>query len=914
MKGIKPQRLSMLQRFVEHERRSTLVVTAIAYVALDAPRRLLTEQTLWQEAAEHVPGGLLDEGLPKPCGEVLASGMAHAAKPGGVQAMKLRLSLQRQEQTLLHKELAVWGDRYWKGDTPTEPGLFESMPLDWSASFGGSAWTRNPTGKGAESVESEHGPVQPLPNVEDPQALVASPNDRPEPVSFGAYGLGWPQRFERMGSRYDGSWLKERFPGPAEDFDAHFYCAGAPDQWIEGFFRAGDRITLCGMHPTASELTLELPPLVVRVFATQRAPGESELPGRSDPRWARRLQAFDARLDTVHLLPAIQKAALIYRATLPVAADDGDDIVHLMLAAESPEHPKPLEHYQRVLALRIDKERGALASMKDEDLMPPMEAGYSAKPDYGDIGEMVRLEHAGLANAERGRKKKLAEAQAKLEEAGFDVSEHFNEPDMPAIPDPYDVDAITETLDRMEKEAEEKQREMEAKKVEMEAEAKKSFEEAGFDYEAEMQKAADEAGGPPDFSAEKHMIMLHDMARIAAEGGLPMPDLERNLTDPRYEQTLIELEARVKESYLRFAHMMPPAGPVDEETRQMLRVRVQAAKDSGEPLCGQNLTRADLHDMDLSGMDLSGALLEGVDLSGANLTGAKLSGAVLARANLTDANLSDADLTDANLGDVRLKDTNLSGAILHKTALMKSEFDGAILMGASLRETDFLQVTFTNADFSHVEAHQPLFLQTDLRRVSFTGASMTQARFIECDVRGVDFTGANLDKAQLIGCQGDGACFAAARLADAVFVYECSFNDCSFDGAALPGATFNGTPLRRCDFGEAELGGAGFIAADLREANLYRIRARESLFVRANLQKVDARGADWLGAILQKAKVQGADMRGCNLSRADISLIQKDEHTQLDDALMLDTRVDPVYEERHDERLDAARRAAENSQ
>ena len=220
MKGIKPQRLSMLHRFVEHERKHSMVVSVLVYVPLASPRELLTEQVLWQDVGQHVPGGIIDEGLPKPCGEVLCSGHAYAREDGGVQAMKVKLTVARGETTLLDKELAVWGDRHWKGNEPTEAQRFESMALDWSRSFGGPEFATNPDGKGAQLIETEHGPVQPLPNVEDPAALVAHPEDRPDPVSLGAYGLGWPQRFARLGSRYDKAWLKNRFPGPAEDFDA----------------------------------------------------------------------------------------------------------------------------------------------------------------------------------------------------------------------------------------------------------------------------------------------------------------------------------------------------------------------------------------------------------------------------------------------------------------------------------------------------------------------------------------------------------------------------------------------------------------------------------------------------------------------------------------------------------------------
>src|SRR5207237_812301 len=120
MKVIKPQRISLLQRVVEHHRRHTLVIGVLAYVPLSDARKLLMETVMWKEAPEHVPGGLLDECYPKPCGELLVSGKAIAIG-GPAKAVMVRAKLSRGGEDLVDKKLAVWGDRYWKGEsTPSE--------------------------------------------------------------------------------------------------------------------------------------------------------------------------------------------------------------------------------------------------------------------------------------------------------------------------------------------------------------------------------------------------------------------------------------------------------------------------------------------------------------------------------------------------------------------------------------------------------------------------------------------------------------------------------------------------------------------------------------------------------------------------------------------------------------------------
>jgi len=900
MKVLKPQRLALLHRVVEHERRYTLVVSVITYVPLAAPRQLLGEVSLWNELGDVVPGGVLDEGYPKPRGEVLVSGQACSPTGEPVGAVKVRLRVFRGDEALVEKELAVLGDRFWQGSTPTDPVPFVTLPIDYAHAFGGEDYAPNPTGKGIAPIATDQGPVVPLPNVEDPAELLVSPQDRPAPAGLGPYAISWPQRLDKLGRDYGKAWLAERFPGPAADFDAGFYCCAPPDQQIDGFFAGDETFELAGMHPTRATLEGALEPLVVRVFVTQRgaAGGDGGAAGEegsaADGAKSERFAAIGTRLDTIHFFPEQERAVLVYRGTLPVAEDDAEDIVHLMVAAEDPAEPKSLEHYQQVLTLRLDKDKGALASLRDADLMPPAAAGWAVAPDYGDLAEMTRIEQRALQKAERGRKRQLAAAKAELEAAGFDVGDAFDEPPQPNVPDPHDIDGLLAFTEEMDARAAQLTEEAEQQQDKLEAEARAAFEAAGFDYEAEMERAEQQGGGPPDFSAEAQLVMLHDMARIAAEGGVPMEELEQDLMDPRYEELLHDLEARVRSAYGSFAHVMPAAA-VDDERRAQLRVLVTAAKDSDESLAKRDLTGADLHGLDLSGMDLSGALLEGANLSGADLSEAKLAGAVLARADLTHADLSGADLSGANLGATRLVGTDLSGARLHETVLMRAELDGVVLHSAKLSQTDFIETTFTAADWSHAEADAPLFLQADLRNVTFTGATLTQARFIDVELGGVDFTGAQLDKATFVQARADGACFAGAKLTGASLVHETTLVDATFAGADLSRACLRKTPLTGADLEQAVAHEADLSHCDLRGANLHRLAARQALLIRADLAGANLRGADLLGAILQKAKLQGTDLTGANLSRADVSLTQHDEGTVLDEALLLDTRVDPRY-------------------
>lgn len=86
-----------------------VVTTIYIYFDLMNPDVPLKEQDLWATIPALLGnGGILDQGMPKPRGEVIVKGSCFA--PGGrpVRAMIVLLKAGG-----LHKELAVFGDRYW---------------------------------------------------------------------------------------------------------------------------------------------------------------------------------------------------------------------------------------------------------------------------------------------------------------------------------------------------------------------------------------------------------------------------------------------------------------------------------------------------------------------------------------------------------------------------------------------------------------------------------------------------------------------------------------------------------------------------------------------------------------------------------------------------------------------------------
>jgi uncharacterized protein YjbI with pentapeptide repeats len=879
MKVFKPQRLGVLHRVVEHRRRYTFVVSVLVYVPLEEPRKLLTEMTMWREIGLELPNGVADEGFPKPYGELLLTAFAYPSPASDAHAVV------RAQVGPIDKRLAVFGDRFWEGDEISQPKRFERIPIDWAHAFGGEALAENPVGKGVTVTKTDKGDVLLLPNIEDPERLIVSKGDRPPPAGFAGYDVMWPQRYRKLGS-YDGRWLETLFPGPAEDFDATFYNSAPPDQRLDEFFAGDESIVLEGMHPEKARIEAKLEKLVVRAFAWQTSDGAEPV-----------CRPIGTRLDTVHLFPHRERALLIFRGTLPVGEDDADDIEHLMIAAEDPTAPRDVEHYERVRALRLDRKRGALYGMKDQDLLPPESVGWTVRIDPGDVGEMTRREHIALHQALRGRERAIAKRREELAKDGHDPDVYLPaaNPHVDTGPDPYDIDAVIAFTEKAMADLEWTEKESAGKRAAVDREARERFAAAGFDWDKEKQSVAKKNAGPPKYSADEHLGALHDLARIANENGKPNAALESDLSNPEFEAMLREMETRRREGYRMTVQEQHPA-TADEDARQMLRALVQLAIEHRESLAQRDLTCADLHGLDLSEMDLKGAFLEGADLRGVVLYRAQLSNAVLARADLTGADLTGADLSGATLAAATLRDTNLSDTVLIRTKLTRAVLDGVAFANARMRSTDFLEAEFRAADFSSIDAEQLIFMRADLRKAAFVGARLTRSMFIECNVEGVDFTGCDLGKVQFISTKGDGATFLSARLYNAVFVHDSSFARCEFASSELLSSNFRMTPLCEASFAGAKLDGSDFSKCDLRSAKMHRIVARGALFIRSDLRGADLRGADLLGAIMQKANLRGTDLRGANISRGDVSLARLDQGTKIDDALLIDTRVHPLFD------------------
>jgi hypothetical protein len=179
--------------------------------------------------------------------------IGRAVPPGGRPVPELDVSLEVGSNK---KTVHVTGDRMWEhrvgGMWATDPKSFESMPLVYERSFGGSDYS-DPRRAGSElrnligvgfytNPDSGFLSGKPLPNLEDPRHRLRSWSDTPPPAGFGVIGRGWRPRVTFAGT-YDQRWRDERFPYLPNDFDERYYQSAPADQQVPHLV-GGERV-LC---------------------------------------------------------------------------------------------------------------------------------------------------------------------------------------------------------------------------------------------------------------------------------------------------------------------------------------------------------------------------------------------------------------------------------------------------------------------------------------------------------------------------------------------------------------------------------------------------------------------------------------------------------------------------------------------
>lgn len=219
--------------------------------------------------------------------DVLVRG--HAWAPNGRPARTVDVQMSVGP---IDKRLRVSGDRVWErsvgGVSASPPEAFVSMALRYERAYGG--WDRsaadpdehrmegrNPVGTGF-AVSAESCADKLLPNVEYPNQLINSWQNRPAPAGLNAIECHWSPRRELAGT-YDDHWLKHRKPLWAEDFNPRYHNCAPTDQQCQSFLRGGEAVWLVNLS-RGGELAFTLPriyPFFESRFGRERVQHRAQL-------------------------------------------------------------------------------------------------------------------------------------------------------------------------------------------------------------------------------------------------------------------------------------------------------------------------------------------------------------------------------------------------------------------------------------------------------------------------------------------------------------------------------------------------------------------------------------------------------------------------------------------------------------
>ncbi len=879
MRIIKPQRISIFQRAFEVRGEKLLSIGLTAYTPFDAPDLPLPEISMWQELPKQAGQDVgVDEGLPKPRGEVLVFGKAFA--PGGKPRTVFRVRVRVGD---IDKALFVVGKRHWVHGAPSDAEPLTELALGWDKAFGGPSFLQNPLGMGVAPVEIDGKQVHQLPHLEDPDALMKSPKDRPTPMALGPIDPAWPQRMGKLGT-YDAKWLEEDFPGFARDLDPDYFMLASDDQRLPAYFQGGEPIEIENLHPEQPRLQSRVTSLIGRCFATKRTPtGEV-------------FEEVATRLETVILLPNVRRMVSIFRGVLRVTEDDAADVTCLLLGLElRGAQPKPVSHYREVLARRLDKKKGHLVALRDRDLVPAPDPSAPVLPDerFSDMDELLAREGVMEKRAHTRAQKELDNVRRSTLVLGIDPDEKGIPREVPPPEKQPNLEELADYMEALEKEVDKLETQAKAQQDQALAQAREELAQHGVDLDEQIERSKKEGGGPPKFRAADHLAQMRETARLGREMGAPMDEFEAKLEDPAFITQLESLEATQLQAYRTVGHHLPPASQPTEEAQQEMRARVMDARSKGVSMKGWDLTGADLSGLDLSGTMLEEALLEGADLRGCLLTGTNLTGAVLARANLTDARLGGARLEGANLGFVQAQGADFEGALMKKAVLWHGMLDGARLRGVDMRGADVFEANLAKVDMTGAIAEETLFFCCNFEGAQLDRARLHKAIFFRCRMPGASLQGTDLSAATIVELQAPGANMRGIR-ADNTRLVNTDEGQCDLSGADLTEASLGMSTLRGVNFQKAVLSnvradGCDLSLADMRGARLDGASLRGARLMRTDLADTDLTGANLMEAMLQGAKLGGTQFVKANLFRATLMGAVGDGQTSFRDAHVVRT-------------------------
>lgn len=818
----------VLRSYVDLAGRRVLSVGIVSSFALhpDAAIGPREQSEVWPLATAAIGDAApLDEGWAKLRAEFFVYGAAYMPRGRIEQPISVRAQLGS-----LQKQLAVYGDRTLSAIGPSDPAPFWKMPLTPQNAFGGQGHDMNPLGKGDLQAKGNGGdgdgaPPWPLPNIEDPDQLVISRADRPDPAGFWALSADDSRRMRHFGT-VDERWLKTRWPHLPLDTDSGYFQAALQDQQASGFWRGDEPFALYNLHPVFSVLEGKLPGLAARVLAA-----------KPDSQGDLLVSVAKAVPETVWFFPDHLKGLILHRAVFEVDELDADDIAELYTELEPMSAPAPsmdtLKARLLVAIAAADQPDGLLdfeletepeseptseelhasSTLSASELTQPLDA----LEQWQDVpaSQELPLKSASLvppmtpkidpqSAAELAALKSMIERSKQTIQSAFqntsmtekDLLEMlFNQPDAPDMPDVFAKapNGITGVLD---------------------------------DLQADIEKLFIS-------DAQINAIVEQEALEVPAEPE-PVPEPEPVVTT-EMRQTVVEMHGR------------------------------------GESLADLDLSATDLSGLDLSGADFTGATLAEVSFAGAELERCKFDNAILSGAVFAGAMLQYASFKSVSAGQSSFEGAKLDSAVLFESDFSGSNFSRASLASATLRASVFSGAQMGGVNAANAVADEAVFDEANL-----DGADLSSARLKSTQFSNASMIGANLSKCiaprvDLSGAQLSGANLAGAYLEDCTASETTDLSKAILRDAILTSCNWHGVNLEGADLCEASMDQADLMGANLRNAKMIRAVARGACLDKADLTGMDASAANLFEAGLRGAKIKETLFSAANLFAADFS-------------------------------------------
>ena len=870
--------------------RGYLAYSCLVGFPLQEPGVLLSEVDLWKLITPYLADiQYLDAGMPKPTGEWLLAGSSYA--PGGMESRHWTMEI---EVGNTHKQLHIHGPRQFN-----EQGLQEAQPINqlniaWAHTWGGIAISENPRGCG---VRGEDGQVV-VPSIENPTSPWQSPDEKYIPYCTLPVDVMHPARQAKLGS-YGSDYLEKYFPGFTDQFNPHFFNCAQEDQWNEGYWRGDETFKLCNLHPEHDVLTGRLPQIRCALWNAEKDQG---------------LQQLEMNLTTVWFFPEIMTGALVYHGQMASSSFDGSEIERVIAGIESIHEPAhDQSHYERCWQLRTQRTpESGLASLDDQNLMPK---GWTTRFTDVEVAISQRLNNPALKNhnvlmAEKWSNAKtlLQQQRARMQDKGVtdlsaieEVQKQFEDyskiitPDQTFIANESGVEKVSKQFNNMRSQQAEIQKQMQLLFADQHAKMAKA-------NQALQQKFPDAPQAPlateedkAKLSAEKLHQRVDDLKKFINSKDANLDLEQQNSINQSIEklenyiaQNTSSLEA---DGYVNLMNQMKAyeslSSPLPFEAMpadlNMAQAYGQQSNSGGFKPFDKKLNTAD-HAHWHSGQQVRNATVSELNFAGKNLSDVAWDQLKFINCDFTDVNFERATITNCQFINCNLEESNWAASQISKCGfqccnLQYASWKGSIAQSARLFRCLMNQVELEGSFWTSSS-----LIESSCAHASWEAVTLKLSVFHQ-----VDFSDSDMSQLNAMQCA-----WSSCNLSSSLW-QQCHLMRCAFTACQLP-LVWNQSSISHVSLRDAELKQSQWFKCVLQAVDFSNAKLIDANFVDATLHQIQMMGSDlslakFNHAVMNQSLLIGANVKGTSFDQAQLTscwmgLIQKDEATLFENAIL----------------------------